>query len=179
MPTGGEPCWLGSTRNVGRWILNSFCRRCNRQLQEAKSLLYPDDFSARQTQCLRWNWAQPCTPVSTLHQVGQIQLTLPRQRTQIVVALEKVEQFGGVGHPKGQSAADGLLSLWGKYSSRVRINHATLIYLQLIFWVLAWMTFCIMATILLVIWVTRCDCPLTWEPRRCCCCCCRANRPAV
>lgn len=118
-----------------------------------------------------------CVPVSAVHQVGQIQLTLPRQRAQLGIVLEEVEQFGGVGHPKGQGAGDGPLALRGKSRSRVRTNRSTLTDSRWIFWSLAWMTSRIMATILLVIRVTRCDGPLTWAPRLWCCC--RANRPAA
>lgn len=68
-------------------------------------------------------------PVSAVHQVGQIQATLPRQRAQVAVVREEVEQFGGVGHPEGQSAGDGPLALRGKSRSRVRMNRSTLINL--------------------------------------------------
>lgn len=50
-------------------------------------------------------------PVSFVHQVGQIQLTLPRERAEVFVMLEEVQQLGGVGHPEGESAGDGLLPL--------------------------------------------------------------------
>lgn len=57
-----------------------------------------------------------------MHQATQVQLTLPRQNTQISVALEEVEQLGGVGHPKGQSTSGGLLALQRKHRYRGRIN---------------------------------------------------------
>ena len=49
-----------------------------------------------------------------MHQVGQIQLTLMGERSEVLVMLEEVQQLGGVGHPEGESAGDGLLPLKGK-----------------------------------------------------------------
>lgn len=65
-------------------------------------------------------------PVGAVHQATQVQLTLPRQNTQISVALEEVEQLGGVGHPKGQSTSGGLLALQRKHKYRGRINRLKL-----------------------------------------------------
>lgn len=69
-------------------------------------------------------WSVSCSfscllPVSLVHQVGQIQLTLLGEWAEVFVMLEEVQQLRGVGHPEGESAGDGLLPLQGKYSSGV------------------------------------------------------------
>lgn len=50
-------------------------------------------------------------PVSFVHQVGQIELTLLCEWAEVFVMLEKVQKLRGVGHPEGESARDGLLPL--------------------------------------------------------------------
>lgn len=110
IPSGSEPWRSGSTRNVGRWILSSCCRACSRQLREARRVEHAEGCSA---EAASWNAS---VPVGAVHQVGQIPLTLPRQRAQISVALEEVEQFRGVGHPEGQSAGAGTLALRRRYT---------------------------------------------------------------
>lgn len=91
-------------------------------------------------------------PVGAVHQAGQTQLTLPRQRAQIVVALEEVEQLGGVGHPKGLSAGGGLLAL--KADTESAVKDSTRLHLLAVLRPLAWTTSCIKATILPAIRVT-------------------------
>lgn len=58
-------------------------------------------------------------PVGFVHQVGQVQLTLTCDHTEVFVVLEEVQQLGAVGHPEGESAGAGLLPLHGKYMSSV------------------------------------------------------------
>jgi len=64
----------------------------------------------------------PSVPVRSVHQVGQIQLTLPRERAEVFVALEEVQQLGGVGHPEGESPGAGLLSLHGAKCSSFSVT---------------------------------------------------------
>ncbi|TNN78221.1 hypothetical protein EYF80_011461 [Liparis tanakae] len=61
-------------------------------------------------------------PVRSVHQVGQVQLTFPRERAEVFVTLEEVQQLGGVGHPEGQSAGAGLLSLQGAKHNRFSVT---------------------------------------------------------
>ena len=62
------------------------------------------------------------SPVSSVHQVGQVQLTLLCERAEVFVMLDEIQQLGGVGHPEGERPGNGLLPLRVKHSSRVVLN---------------------------------------------------------
>lgn len=118
---------LGIEQERGQVSPQRVLQTLHQTATESQKRLLPvslDQTCTRQPHLLR-----VCIPVSAVHQVGQVQLTLPRQRAQIVIVLEEVEQFGGVGHPKGQSAGDGLLALRGKSRPRVRTKRSALIHL--------------------------------------------------
>lgn len=61
-------------------------------------------------------------PVSFVHQVGEIQLTLLCEQAEVSVVLEEIQQLGGVGHPEGESPRDALLPLWGQ-TAAVSFKH--------------------------------------------------------
>lgn len=71
----------------------------------------------------------PSVPVGVVHLVGQIQLTLLRERAKVFVVLQKVQQLRGIGQPEGENPGDGPVPL--RSQSQQQIGFSKLANVQL------------------------------------------------